>query len=148
MNNIVWAHTPYDTVVIVHHYSDVIMGAMAYQITSLTIVYLTVYLGADQTKHQSKLGYYWSRECILRLFGTKQLPTRLMPYCQLEPTGTNINTIWMNISYLSYENMLKMFSVICVPFYPSLLFYGSRKEFLPFYNIRALLIFTDRHVAS
>ena len=30
------------------HYSDVIMGAMAYQITSLTIVYSTVYSGADQ----------------------------------------------------------------------------------------------------
>ena len=29
------------------------MGAMASQITSLTIVYATVYLGADQRKHQS-----------------------------------------------------------------------------------------------
>ena len=35
------------------HYGDVIMGAMASQITSLTIVYSTVYSGADQTKHQS-----------------------------------------------------------------------------------------------
>ena len=35
------------------HYSDVIMGAMASQITSLTIVYPTVYSGADQRKHQS-----------------------------------------------------------------------------------------------
>ena len=34
-------------------YSDVIMGAMASQITSLTIVYLTVYSGPDQRKHQS-----------------------------------------------------------------------------------------------
>ena len=38
---------------IYYHYSDVIMGAIASQITSLTIVYLTVYLGADQWKHQS-----------------------------------------------------------------------------------------------
>ena len=29
------------------------MGAMASQITSLTIVYATVYSGADQRKHQS-----------------------------------------------------------------------------------------------
>ena len=36
-----------------NHYSDVIMGAMAYQITSLTIVNSTVYSGADQRKHQS-----------------------------------------------------------------------------------------------
>ena len=35
------------------HYSDVIMGAMASQITSLTIVYSTAYSGADQRKHQS-----------------------------------------------------------------------------------------------
>ena len=35
------------------HYSDVIMGMMASQITSLTIVYLTAYSGADQQKHQS-----------------------------------------------------------------------------------------------
>ena len=35
------------------HYSDVIMGMMASQITSLTIVCSTVYSGADQRKHQS-----------------------------------------------------------------------------------------------
>ena len=34
------------------HYSDVITGAMAFQITSLAIVYSTVYSGGDQTKHQ------------------------------------------------------------------------------------------------
>ena len=35
------------------HYSDVIMSAMASHITSLTIVYSTVYSGADQRKHPS-----------------------------------------------------------------------------------------------
>ena len=35
------------------HYSDVIMGTIASQITSLTIVYSTVYSDADQRKHQS-----------------------------------------------------------------------------------------------
>ena len=35
------------------HNDDVIMGTMASQITSLTIVYSTVYSGADQSKHQS-----------------------------------------------------------------------------------------------
>ena len=38
-----------------HHYGDVTMGAIASQITSLTIVYLTVYSGADQRKHQSSV---------------------------------------------------------------------------------------------
>ena len=35
------------------HYNDVIMNAMAFQVTSLTIVWSTVYSGADQRKHQS-----------------------------------------------------------------------------------------------
>ena len=35
------------------HYDDVTMSLMASQITSLTIVYSTVYSGADQRKHQS-----------------------------------------------------------------------------------------------
>ena len=34
------------------HYSDVIMGVMASQITCLMIVYSTVYSGTDQRKHQ------------------------------------------------------------------------------------------------
>ena len=35
------------------HYNDVIMSTMASQITSLTIVYSTVYSDGDQRKHQS-----------------------------------------------------------------------------------------------
>ena len=43
------------------HYDDVIMSAIASQITSLTIVYSTVYPGADQSKHQSSasLAFVW-----------------------------------------------------------------------------------------
>ena len=37
------------------HYTDAIMSAMSSQITSLTIVYSTVYSGADQRKHQSSV---------------------------------------------------------------------------------------------
>ena len=35
------------------HYNDVIMSAMASHITSLAIVYSTLYTGADQRKHRS-----------------------------------------------------------------------------------------------
>ena len=35
------------------HYCDVIIGAVVSQITSLTIIYSTVYSDADQRKHQS-----------------------------------------------------------------------------------------------
>ena len=43
------------------HYNDIIMGAIASQITSLTIVYSTVYSDADQRKHQSSasLAFVW-----------------------------------------------------------------------------------------
>ena len=36
-----------------YHYVEVIMGAISSQISSLTIVYSTVYSDADQRKHQS-----------------------------------------------------------------------------------------------
>ena len=43
------------------HYNDVIVSAMASQITSLTIVYSTVYSGANQRKYQSSvsLPFVW-----------------------------------------------------------------------------------------
>ena len=43
----------YSHYAVTRHYNDVIMCAMASQITSLTIVYSTVYSGANQRKHQS-----------------------------------------------------------------------------------------------
>ena len=42
-----------DTETFSEHYSDVIMGMIASQITSVRIVYTTVCSGADQRKHQS-----------------------------------------------------------------------------------------------
>ena len=43
------------------HYDDVIMTTIASQITSLTVVYSTVYSDADQSKHQSSasLAFVW-----------------------------------------------------------------------------------------
>ena len=43
------------------HYSDVIMGTMASQITSLTIVYSTVYSGTDHRKHQGSVSLTFVR---------------------------------------------------------------------------------------
>ena len=42
-----------ENVTLMPHYSDVIMGMVASQITNLTIVYSTVYSDADQRKHES-----------------------------------------------------------------------------------------------
>ena len=45
----------------VYHYNAVMMSAMASQITSVTIVYTTVFWGADQRKYQSSasLAFVW-----------------------------------------------------------------------------------------
>ena len=43
------------------HYNDVIMSAMASQITCLTTVYSTVYLGVNQRKHQSSVSLAFVR---------------------------------------------------------------------------------------
>ena len=58
-NNMVHAHCSWFVVLCYSyirahiHYRDVIMNPMAYQITSLTIVYSTVHSSADQRKYQS-----------------------------------------------------------------------------------------------
>ena len=44
-----------------YNYTDVIMIVMASQITSLTIVYSTVYSGTDQIKHQSSASLVFMR---------------------------------------------------------------------------------------
>ena len=51
----------FNVVPVMYHYDDVIMTAMASQITSLMIVYWTVYSGAYQRKHQSSasLAFVW-----------------------------------------------------------------------------------------
>ena len=43
------------------YYSDVIMGTMASQITSLTIVYSIVHSGTDQRKHQGSASLGFAR---------------------------------------------------------------------------------------
>ena len=54
-NHCLKAGSTHMAVLVMHwtHYCDVIMGAVASQIISLTIVYWTVYSDADQRKHQS-----------------------------------------------------------------------------------------------
>ena len=48
-----------------YHYSDVMRSMMVSQITSLMIVYSTVYSGADQRKHQNSasLAFVWWIPC-------------------------------------------------------------------------------------
>ena len=47
---------------VIYHYNDVIMSAIASQITSLTIVYSIVHSDADQRKHQRSTSLAFVRE--------------------------------------------------------------------------------------
>ena len=55
------------------HYDDVIMSTMASQITSLTVVYSTIYSDADQRKHQTpvSLAFVWGIHRDRRIPRTK-----------------------------------------------------------------------------
>ena len=62
------------------HYNDVIMGAIAFQITSLTIVYSIVYSDADQRRHRSSAS--------LAFVGTGEFPA------QMASSAENVSILW------------------------------------------------------
>ena len=81
------------------YYSNIIMGAMASQITSLTIIYSIVYSGADQRKHQSAVSLVFVR-------GIHQWPANsrannaenfyhLMTALWISALETNFKEVWI-----------------------------------------------------
>ena len=96
--------------------NDVIMSAIASQITSLTIVYSTVYSGADQRKHQSSASLaFVQRIHRWPVNSHKGSVTRIMlsfddvimtkPYLLLRWSlyrqTTNGDVVWYTSSYVS-----------------------------------------------
>ena len=73
------------------------MGAMAYQITSLTSVYSTVYSGADQRKHQSSASLAFVRG-IHR--GTDEFPA------QMASNAENASIWWRHHESTAKHNQL------------------------------------------
>ena len=69
------------------------MGEMASRITSLSIVYLIVYSGADQRKHQSSasLAFVWG---IHRGPGTGEFPA------QMASNAENVSIWWRHRGYM------------------------------------------------
>ena len=70
------------------HYSDVIMGAMGSHITSLTIVYPTVYSGVDQRKHQSSVSLS---------FVTGEVPAQMASHAE------NVSIWWRHHVSIGYS---------------------------------------------
>ena len=88
LNRIVWAiwmECKYGFDVMVYHYCDIIMGTMASQITSSTIVYSNFYSGADQKK-KSKL-------CITGLCVWNSPVTGEFP-AQMASNAENVSIWW------------------------------------------------------
>ena len=92
-------------VYILVHYDDVTVSLMASHITSLTIVYSTVYSGADQRKHQSSasLAFVWG---IHR--GSVNSPHKWPVTRKMFPSDDVImasqNTKWMNLKLLNKQD--------------------------------------------
>ena len=99
------------------HYTDVIMGAMAYQIISITIVYSTVYSGADQRKHQSPASLAFVRGIPRGPVGDKWPVTRKMfPFDDVIMARVGIKA-W--ICHYDYYTHVKHWDVLTQPCLPS-----------------------------
>ena len=92
-------------------YGDVIMGAIASQITSITIVYWTVYSDADQRKHQSSalLAFVWG---IHR--GPVNSPHKWPVTRKMFPFDDVIMDFWYNFADQTDE-ISRYILVFCVP---------------------------------
>ena len=81
------------------HYYDVIMGAMASQITSLEIVYITVYLGANKKK-SSKLRV--TRLCE----GNSPVTGEFL--AQRASNAENVSIRWRHYEYTHFPSQLAL----------------------------------------
>ena len=81
------------------HYSGVIMGAMASQITSLRIVNSTVYSGVDQRKHQESAS-------LASVRGIHWWPVNFP--AQMATNAENVSIWWRHHGYSSFQHMSVM----------------------------------------
>ena len=99
------------------HYTDVIMGAIASPITSLTILYSTVYSDADQREHQSSAslafvrGIHRGRHHGIhkRLWATTSKHLTFNDKCiNVKIKGISQNWLnWLSITAYTYEYIVK-----------------------------------------
>ena len=113
-----------------NHYDDVIMSTMASQITSLTIVYSTVYLGAEQKIYQSSVSLDFVRGIhrepvnsphkwpvtrkIFHLMTSSwvQSVSNERYNCRFHSTANTLINIAMTYSPLPKESIQKLFSIM------------------------------------
>ena len=84
------------------HYDDVIMGTMTSQITSLTIVYSTVYSDADQRKHKwlvTRKMFPFDDVTMINQKHSTQNRTRFLSLVRSKPTLCSVNH---RVGYFTY----------------------------------------------
>ena len=102
------------------HYNDAMLGAIASQITSLTIVFSTVYLDTDQRKHQSSASLAFVRGIHRRPVNSPHkwpVTRKIFPFddvimracvrvevgCSSLYKGYSVTTRWKDTGYESYR---------------------------------------------
>ena len=119
-----------------YHYGDIIMGTMASQITSLAIVYSTVYSGADQRKHQSSasLAFVWGSEFPAQMSSNAENASiwwRHHDYLHAGPFSTNAQRLtWTRMEFLTLSGSVSR-QIFCPP--PSLSLSLSLSIYLSIY---------------
>ena len=132
----IWS-LPANSGFVAHNHDDVIMTTMASQITSLTIVYSTVYSDADQRKHQSSAspvfvwGIHWEpgefpaqmtsnaenvsiwwRHHVLKVNFRCTIPNRLSIVCAQDLYILRSKADCRNLNHKTWENDNWFFCVI------------------------------------
>ena len=97
-----------------YHYSDVKMSAMVSQITSLTIVYSTICLDADQRKHQSStsLAFVTRKKFPFDDVFMMALPALCINQCRKNPYG--VSPSCMKIDWWSCQCSIQQVTVSIV----------------------------------
>ena len=86
------------------HYNDVIMGTMASQITSVAIVYSTVYSGADQRKHKSSASLAF---CVGNSLGNGEFPA------QMASNAESVSIWWRHHVWLIFKIDYVITCILC-----------------------------------
>ena len=96
------------------HYDDVIMSAIASQITSLTIVYSIVYSDADQRKHQSSASLAFVRGFTGGPVNSPHkwpVTRKMFPFDDVIMSGSNFRT-----DPLCHTHKIVWFVLCCQPY--------------------------------
>ena len=102
LSDAIWRHATRSALVWTIHYNDVIMGTIASQITSLTIVFSTIYSDADQN---IKVSRHWP--LCGNSPGTGEFPTQMAINTEnfsISWRHHDLNQCWLTITEVQWQS--------------------------------------------